>query len=101
MDPKWHLKELANFFIPFTKFKFSLIHSSLSFQFKFFEAIDSGFKLINDLTVNSFYYTGRWYGSPIAKGYTYIYGLNYCDTFFLMAKINIVLLFLAMAIIRH
>ena len=37
----------------------------------------------------------------VAKGYTQIYDLDYCDTFSLVARIKIVWLFLAMAAILH
>jgi len=37
----------------------------------------------------------------VAKGYTQIYGLDYYDTIFPMAKINTVRFFLAIATIRH
>jgi len=37
----------------------------------------------------------------VAKGYIQIYGLNYYDTIFPMAKINTIIFFLAIATIRH
>lgn len=37
----------------------------------------------------------------VAKGYTQVYGLDYSDTFFLVAKMTIVRLFLVMVAIRH
>lgn len=37
----------------------------------------------------------------VAEGYTQIYGLDYGDTFFPVAKITSVRLFLAIVVIRH
>ncbi|KOM38441.1 hypothetical protein LR48_Vigan03g182300 [Vigna angularis] len=37
----------------------------------------------------------------VAKGYTQVYGLDYCDTFSPMAKMTTIRLFFAMATIRH
>jgi len=37
----------------------------------------------------------------VAKRYTYIYGLNYSDTFFAVAKITTIKLFFAITVIHH
>jgi len=37
----------------------------------------------------------------VAKGYTQVYGLDCCDSFYLVAKMTTIRLFFAMAAIRH
>lgn len=37
----------------------------------------------------------------VANGYTKIFGHDYCDTFFSMAKIALVHLFLSMVVVHH
>jgi len=60
-----------SFFIPFTKFKFCLVHSS-SLQFNFFESIDSVFKLFCDLHCWFLYCTGRLIGRHESQGLYYM-----------------------------